>query len=94
MSVKASLMRNAQEAILGAFDGVDIVTAAQRHFVARQALASGCDAIGVSKLLGLASPRMTLEVYGHVVAGAHERAVASIEQALGAAEARVAQAEK
>jgi integrase len=65
-----------------------------RHFGATQALVSGIDPATVAALLGHASASITLDVYGHVVAGAQERAVASIGEAIAAAEARRKVAEK
>jgi integrase len=59
-----------------------------RHFSATQALVSGNDVRTVAALLGHASPSTTLNVYGHVVAGAQERAVAGIGEAIAAAQAR------
>ncbi len=59
-----------------------------RHFCATQALVAGNDVRTVAALLGHADPGVTLRVYGHVVAGAQERAVAGIEEAIAAAEAR------
>lgn len=65
-----------------------------RHFGATQALVGGVDVRTVAALLGHASPSTTLNVYGHVVAGAQERAVASIADAIAVAEARRRSAEK
>ena len=59
-----------------------------RHFSATQALVAGNDIRTVAALLGHASPSTTLNVYGHVVAGAQERAVAGIGDAILAAQAR------
>lgn len=59
-----------------------------RHFSATQALFAGNDVRTVAALLGHASPSTTLNVYGHVVAGAQEQAVAGIEDAITAAQAR------
>ncbi|MGH7737323.1 MAG: tyrosine-type recombinase/integrase [Candidatus Tyrphobacter sp.] len=59
-----------------------------RHFGATQALVAGNDVRTVAALLGHASPAMTLNVYGHVVAGAQERAVAGIDEAIAKAQAR------
>lgn len=41
----------------------------------------------IATLLGHASPSTTLNVYGHVVAGAQERAVAGIGEAIASAQA-------
>ena len=65
-----------------------------RHFAATEAIVAGSDVRTVAALLGHSSARTTLEVYGHVVAGAQERAVASIEQAITTAQARLAGAQK
>jgi len=51
-------------------------------------LATGNDARTVSDLLGHADPGLTLRVYGHAVAGAKERAVMRISDALVQAKAR------
>jgi integrase len=59
-----------------------------RHFSATQALVAGNDVRTVAALLGHASPSTTLNVYGHVVAGTQERAVAGIGDAIAAAQAR------
>ncbi|MGB6602121.1 MAG: tyrosine-type recombinase/integrase, partial [Candidatus Cybelea sp.] len=59
-----------------------------RHFFATQALAAGNDHVTVGALLGHSLASTTLNVYGHVVAGAPERAVAGIEDAIAAAQAR------
>lgn len=59
-----------------------------RHFSATQALVAGNDVRTVAALLGHASPSTTLNVYGHVVTGAQERAVAGIGEAIAAAQAR------
>ena len=59
-----------------------------RHFCATQALAAGNDVRTVAALLGHSLASTTLNVYGHVVAGAQERAVAGVEDAITAAQAR------
>jgi integrase len=59
-----------------------------RHFGATQALVAGNDVRTVAALLGHASPSTTLNVYGHVVAGAQERAVAGIDEAIAQAQGR------
>jgi integrase len=53
-----------------------------RHTVATQALALGSDVRTVSALLGHASPSTTLNLYGHVVAGAKRAAVGRVSDAL------------
>ncbi len=58
-----------------------------RHGAATMAFNGGADVRTVSSLLGHASPSTTLNVYGHVIAGAKERAVSAIEDALSLAEA-------
>jgi site-specific recombinase XerD len=52
------------------------------------ALQIGADVRTVAASLGHASPSTTLNVYGHVVAGAQERAVNAIGDAFSAAQAR------
>jgi integrase len=64
-----------------------------RHFGATQALAAGSDVRTVAALLGHASASTILNVYGHVVAGAQERAVAQIDHVIAVAQARQAAAE-
>ncbi len=59
-----------------------------RHFCATQALVAGNDVRTVAALLGHSLASTTLNVYGHVVAGAQERAVAGVEDAITAAQAR------
>ena len=59
-----------------------------RHFCATQALVAGNDVRTVAALLGHSLASTTLNVYGHVVAGAQERAVAGVEDAIVAAQAR------
>ncbi|MGA7247029.1 MAG: tyrosine-type recombinase/integrase [Candidatus Cybelea sp.] len=65
-----------------------------RHFGATQALAAGSDVRTVAALLGHASASTTLNVYGHVIPGAQERAVAQIDHAIAVAQARKGAAEK
>jgi len=64
-----------------------------RHFAATEAIVAG-KVRTVAALLGHSSARTTLEVYGHLVAGAQQRPVASIEQAIAAAQARLSGAQK
>jgi integrase len=59
-----------------------------RHFFASQALVAGNDVRTVAALLGHSLASTTLNVYGHLIAGAQERAVAGIEDAIVAAQAR------
>ena len=54
------------------------------------ALQTGADVRTVAALLGHASPSTTLNVYGHVVAGAQERAVNAIGDVLNRAQASAA----
>jgi integrase len=65
-----------------------------RHFVGSQSLVDGSDIRTVAALLGHSDPSTTLRVYGHLVTGAQERAVASIGNAVRAAQARRAAGEK
>lgn len=59
-----------------------------RHFVGTTGLATGNDVGTVSDLLGHADPGVTLKVYGHAVAGAKQRAVTSVGEAIAEAKAR------
>jgi integrase len=59
-----------------------------RHFGATQALVAGSDVRTVAAFLGHASAATTLNVYGHVVTGAQERAIAGISDAIATAQAR------
>jgi integrase len=59
-----------------------------RHCAATVALQGGADVRTVSALLGHASPSTTLNVYAHVVAGAQERVVKALGEALRDAQAR------
>ncbi|HLY00901.1 MAG TPA: tyrosine-type recombinase/integrase [Candidatus Cybelea sp.] len=61
-----------------------------RHAAATLALQSGTDVRTLAALLGHASPSTTLNVYGHVVAGAQERAVDALGDAFSQAQARAA----
>ncbi len=65
-----------------------------RHFGATQALVAGSDVRTVAAFLGHASAATTLNVYGHVVAGAQEKAVAGIGDAIAADQARRAAGQK
>ena len=65
-----------------------------RHYNATQALVDGNNVRTIAALLGHSDPSTTLRTYGHVVAGAQERAVASIGNAIRAAQARRAISEK
>jgi integrase len=59
-----------------------------RHSAATLLLASGADVRTVAGILGHASPKMTLDVYGHVVAGLASRAIDGLGQTLALAQAR------
>lgn len=65
-----------------------------RHFVASKAIADGADVLTVAALLGHSDPSTTLRIYGHLFAGAQERAVASVGNSIRAAQARRAAGEK
>jgi integrase len=65
-----------------------------RHFVGSQSVVDGSDIRIVAALLGHSDPSTTLRVYGHLVPGAQERAVASIGNAVRAAEAKRAAGKK
>ena len=60
-----------------------------RHAAATWALAEGSDVRSVAALLGHSVPSTTLNVYGHLIAGAQERAVAMISNALTVARTRL-----
>ena len=61
-----------------------------RHGAATLALQGGTDVRTVAASLGHASPSTTLNVYGHLVAGAKERAVSAIGDAISQAHADAA----
>jgi integrase len=65
-----------------------------RHFVGSQSITGGSDVRTVAELLGHSDASTTLRVYAHLIAGAQERAVASIGNAIRAAQARRAVGEK
>jgi integrase len=65
-----------------------------RHFFASQSIADGNDVLTVAALLGHSDPSTTLRIYGHLFAGAQDRAVASVGNAIRAAQARRAAGEK
>jgi integrase len=54
-----------------------------RHTHASMLIASGVDVLTVSRRLGHASPRMTLEVYGHLIHGGDDRAAQIVGVAFG-----------
>ena len=54
-----------------------------RHTHASMWIAAGVDLLTVSRRLGHASPSGTLEVYGHLVHGADDRAAQIMEAAFG-----------
>lgn len=55
-----------------------------RHFYASRLLSAGVDPKAVQALLGHASSRMTMDVYGHEVAGGRERAAAALDEGAAA----------
>src|SRR5262249_16047519 len=52
-----------------------------RHPHASTLIAAGMDIISVSRRLGHASPSITLDVYGHLVHGADDRAAKIMQEA-------------
>ena len=54
-----------------------------RHTHASMLIASGMDILTISRRLGHASPGITLNVYGHLVAGTDDRAAQIMDQAFG-----------
>jgi integrase len=54
-----------------------------RHTHASTLLAGGVDVLTVSRRLGHASPSITLDVYGHLIAGSDDRAAKIMETAFG-----------
>jgi hypothetical protein len=69
-------------------------SAADKSNGAKAANARIVDVRTVSALLGHSDPSTTLRLYAHLVTGAQERAVASIGNAVRAAQARRAAGEK
>ena len=64
-------------------DGAGLTCHSLRHFYASRLLAEGIDPKVVQALLGHESSRMTMDVYGHEVAGGRRRAAAALERAWG-----------
>ena len=54
-----------------------------RHTHASMLIAAGVDILTVSRRLGHASPSITLDVYGHLVHGADDRAAKVMDAAFG-----------
>jgi integrase len=54
-----------------------------RHTHASMLIKSGIDVVTVSRRLGHGSPKVTLEVYGHLVAGTDDRAAEIMGEAFG-----------
>lgn len=57
-----------------------------RHTHASQLIASGMDALTISRRLGHGSPAITLTVYGHLMTGADAKAAEVMEQAFATLE--------
>ena len=54
-----------------------------RHTHASMLIAGGVDVISVSRRLGHSSPKVTLEVYGHLIHGGDDRAAQIVGAAFG-----------
>jgi len=54
-----------------------------RHTHASMLIASGVDIITVSRRLGHGSPKVTLEVYGHLINGGDDRAAQIVGAVFG-----------
>jgi integrase len=54
-----------------------------RHVHASMLIASGVDILTISRRLGHSSPTITLNVYGHLIAGGDDRAAQIMEAAFG-----------
>jgi len=52
-----------------------------RHTHASMLIAAGVDILTISRRLGHASPKVTLEVYGHLIAGSDDKAAQVMDQA-------------
>ncbi len=65
-----------------------------RHFMATSALAEGSDVNTVSAVIGHGQASTTLNVYGHVVAGAKSAMIDRVGDALALAQARHAAVQK
>jgi integrase len=61
----------------------DVTLHSLRHTHASVLIRSGVDIITVSRRLGHGSPKVTLEVYGHLVVGADDRAAEIMGEAFG-----------
>jgi integrase len=55
-----------------------------RHTHASMLIASGMDILTISRRLGHANPTVTLNVYGHLIAGSDDKAAQIMEAAFGA----------
>jgi integrase len=63
----------------------DVTLHSLRHTHASVLIKSGVDIVTVSRRLGHGSPKVTLEVYGHLIAGADDRAAEIVGAAFGSA---------
>jgi len=61
--------------------GPSLITGATRN--REMLIASGVDVISVSRRLGHSSPKVTLEVYGHLIDGGDERAAQIVGAVFG-----------
>jgi len=61
----------------------DVTLHSLRHTHASMLIKGGVDIITVSRRLGHGSPKITLEVYGHLVTGADDRAAEIMDAAFG-----------
>jgi integrase len=72
------------ERTMDALGRPDITLHSLRHAHASMLIASGMDILTISRRLGHANPTVTLNVYGHLIAGSDDKAAQIMEAAFGA----------
>jgi integrase len=66
----------------------DVTLHSLRHTHASMLINGGVDIVALSRRLGHGSPKITLDVYGHLVAGSDDRAAQIMEKALAGGDQR------
>ena len=72
------------ERTMDALGRPEITLHSLRHTHASMLIASGMDILTISRRLGHANPTVTLNVYGHLIAGSDDKAAQIMEAAFGA----------